>query len=135
MAAGDPDSGLGLTLAGSVQTSWAPKVLDVNIGGESATSIDTSDTGVTSGWRTFIAGMKDAGEMTVTTLFDKVNQPSIGATNETWTLTLPTTGSIAATVAVSGFIQSASHAFPMDDVMASDITIKLSGVPSYTDES
>ena len=134
MAVGDPDTGLGLTLTHAAAT-WTAKVIDLTIGARTMTAVDSSDTGVTSGWRTFIAGAKDAGEITFSTVYEKNAEPPMAGLVEAWTVTFPNTGTTAATFACDGFITSITDTVPLDDLISSDVTIKLSGAPTFTAEA
>jgi predicted secreted protein len=113
----------------------------INIGGPSQTrdSIDISTMDSADDVREFIAGMIDSGEITFTCNYDgsasgtadKLNIAFLAGTAEVWTITIPGPSIFAC----SGFITALGPAIPFDDKITQDVTIKLSGVVTYTDET
>jgi predicted secreted protein len=85
----------------------------------------------------YIAGMSDAGEITFTVNYDgsaagtaNTLQTSFAArTAEVWTIAYPDTSTDAA----SGFITALGKTTPLNDRISQDVTIKLTGVVTYTD--
>ena len=101
-------------------------------------SIDITTMDSADKFREFIAGLADAGELTFTVNYDgsaagtanDLNTAYQAGTSETWTVTFPDTSTW---VAPGGFITSLGHAIPVDDKITQDVTIKLSGKPTFTD--
>lgn len=107
----------------------------LSIPGIEVTTLETSVMGAANSWKTFIAGMKDAGEVTLDLLFlaseaDTLHD-NVGLPNEDWTVTFAD-GSI---FTCSGFIQKVGEENPMDGLIAQSATIKLSGAVAFTPAS
>ena len=127
----DGISGFGVTLSGASTGSIA-QIIGLEIPGMEADDIDVSSGESTGRWREYIAGMKDAGELSLDLLYEEDNfdaiQDSFAGDSEVWTVTLPD----GATFVCSGYIKSNGIAVPMDDKVSQSATLKLSGVPVYT---
>lgn len=125
------ESGFGVTLSGA-SIGAIGNVVDINWPGMSATVIDVTDNDSTNGWREKIAGLKDAGEFTVTVNYTKAKTTTlvggIAGSNEVFTITLPD----GSTFACSGFISALSGPIPMDEAIQQELTITLSGEPTFT---
>jgi len=122
------------TTIGNVTTITGP--------GQARDPIDISTMDSTSKFREFIPGMSDAGEITCELNYDG---SAAGTANELlkgtycgmmstvtdldWTITLPDTSKYSC----NGFVTGLGHAIPFDDKVTQSLTIKLSGVPTYTD--
>ena len=112
-------------------------IISVSIDGQTRDAVDISTMDSTSKFREFISGMADAGEVTVEVNYDgsaagvanSLNTIYQGGTAETWTITMVDTSSFSS----AGFITNLSIAVPFDDKITQSITIKLSGVPTFTD--
>lgn len=112
-------------------------IISVNVGGQTRDPIDKSTMDSTSKFREFISGMADAGELTVEVNYDgaasgvgdSLSTAYQGGTAETWTITFVD----ASTFACSGFITNLGFAAPFEDKISQSITIKLTGVPTFTD--
>lgn len=99
--------------------------------------IDISTMDSTSKFREFIGGMLDAGEITFEINYDgsaagttdALNTLYVATATETMTVTFPDTSLWAAV----GFITALGHAVPFDDKITQSLTVKLTGVPTYTD--
>jgi len=100
--------------------------------GPSCGSIDVTDSSSTNLWREYIAGLKEAGNLTLTLQFNKTLWASLISalgTDDTWTLTL----SDGSTMACSGFLQAGpGFSGALEDGVDSDVTIKLSGAVTFT---
>lgn len=107
------------------------ELLDVNHGGETADMEDTTHQGSTSGWREFLVGLKDGGEVTLTLHFDPdATVPDTGDADQTLTITWPSpaTKKYSATVHVSG---GKNPAAALGTKMVQDVTVKITGVPNW----
>jgi len=134
--ASDGTHGHGSALAGA-SAGTIGNIISVSIDGQTRDAIDKSTMDSTSKFREFISGMADAGEVTVEVNYDgsaagvanSLNTIYQGGTAETWTITMVDTSSFSS----AGFITNLSIAVPFDDKITQSITIKLSGVPTFTD--
>lgn len=96
-------------------------------------TIDTTAHDTTNGWRTYIGGLKDAGEIELEVNYDPAVHDVLMADLDddeprNYKLVFPTTPSVTWTVALilTGFEQEAPH----DDKLSADITFKVSGKPT-----
>lgn len=104
-------------------------VLDI-----SAETIESTVHGSPGGWRTFIGGLKDGGELSMSINYDPALHgtifSAIGVDGVTHRITLPDAG--AAVVTFVGIVTGLSVGAPMDDKLTGDVTIKVSGPPVIT---
>ena len=127
-------SGFGTTLAGSV-TGAIGQVTKISLSGQDVNDIDITTMLSPNGWKEFIAGLKDAKEITLDLLYEGANMDTIlgalGGENENWTITIPD----AATFVCEGYVKALGTQIPMDDKISQSMTIKLSGEPEFTPAS
>jgi len=126
-------SGYGTILAkGAVEIAQL-----TNIGGLDlkADSIDISTHSSADGFREYIPGMKDGGEVPIEGLFDPSDAGQVAAitdigagTSAAYTITFPEGSSIAFT----GFLIGVKSGAPYDDKMSFSGTLKISGKPIFT---
>ena len=131
----DGTHGHGTTLIGG-STGTIANVISISGPNQTRDSIDISTMDSSSKFREFISGMLDAGEITFEVNYDGSAagtgndlNTALTAAAETWTITFPDTS----TWACSGFITALSFGDPYDDKMTQSVTIKFSGVPTFTD--
>jgi hypothetical protein len=104
-------------------------------------SIDVSTMDSTGKQRIFIPGMLDAGESTFELNYDgtgaaTANDLNTERTNtaQTWTVTFDDGGTNAdSSWACKGFITALGHATDYEGKVSQSLTLKFSGVPTYTD--
>jgi len=128
-------SGYGSALAGAT-TDTVGNIISIEVAGQTRDSIDISTMDSTSAHREFVAGLADVGELTATLNYDgssvgigsALNVAFAGGTAELWTVTFPDTSTFAGT----GFITNLSIASPRDDKITQTLSIKLTGVPTFT---
>lgn len=104
----------------------------------SADTIDTTALDTTGGYRTFIAGFKDAGEVSMSGFFDPsdtTGQAALYAAFGTGAVTafsivFPST--MGASWAFDGVVTGFSTGASTSDAVTFDATIKVSGVPALT---
>jgi len=128
-------SGASTTLSGATAGTIGD-VTNITIT-ETMETIDV--TSMDSDYREFIASWKDAGEITFTCNYDgsasgvadALHTAYATATAEAWTVTFPD----SSTFACSGLITSLGTAIPFDDKVTQDVTIKLTGEPTFTDKA
>jgi len=127
-------SGFGTTLSGAV-SGVIVEITRIGIDGMDVPELDVTTMASTSGWREFIAGLKDAGALTLDLLYEKSQFSTmlgiLGGTVEAWTITLPD----SSTFVVDGFLKGLGAEIPMDDKILSSASLKLSGVPEFTASS
>ena len=119
------------TLAGSTTLAvgyWKRLSWD----GPNAGTIDVTDVSSTNNWKEFLAGLKDAGNISISMQFEKVIWgkllTALGVT-ETWTLTLGDGSKVVA----AGFVtQGPGFGGELESGADADVNIKLSGQPVYT---
>lgn len=110
------------------------EVLDVTPPGLSRDAVDATNSGSTDGWREYVAGLKDGGEVSFELNFIP------GGTAETaifaefakdvttnYRITFPN----ADTWIFAGFITGFEPSAPQDDRMTATATFKLSGKPAF----
>lgn len=124
--------GYGTTLSGAT-TGIVVEVTNVSFGDTVTDQIDISNMDSDNSYREFIAGMLDAGEITLTCNYNKTQTAAFRTNQDTkakevWTITLPD----SSTFVCSGFISSVGTPIPFDDKVTQDVTIKLSGKPTFT---
>jgi len=101
-----------------------------NIGGPSMSkeTVDTTSFDNTDGYRSFIVGLKDAGTLTFTLMFDKTVYSTLKAAFEDNTakaieITLPD----ATKLTFNGFVTELPLTVPTEDKVTCDVTVKISG--------
>ncbi len=112
---------------GTIQSITPPKM--------SANSVKTTNLKSTSAFHTYMAGFIDAGEATIKMDFDKtatgaLNTKFIARTLASWKITASDSGS---TIVFDGFIKDLQmFDVPEDDRLTGEMTIKVSGKPTFT---
>ena len=132
----DGITGLATTIAATT-IGTIGLVHSISFDGYKVDVIDTSSASSTSAFKTAAAGLIEPGEMTVEVLYDgavagvqkALDTHFVTQANETFTITFTDTS----TLACSGYISSVSIGAPHDGAVTSSITVKLSGVITYTD--
>lgn len=103
-------------------------VLDIEID-----DLDVSSHSSPGQWREFVAGMKDAGELSMEVNYDPALHgnlwAAVGVTRQ-HKIILPDAG--AAEFAFSGFISGMSAEAPHDDKLSATFTIKVTGAVTLT---
>lgn len=119
--------------AGVTYTSVAD-VTEVSVLDSSADTIDTTAHDTADGWRTFIGGVKDPGELKMSLNYDPAVHGDIfdllGEDGIKHKITLADAG--AAVVTFEGIVTGFSVGAPYDDKMSGEVTIKVSGKPTVT---
>ena len=103
-------------------------------------AIDISTMDSTSKFREFIPGMIDAGEITFEINYDAVDAQTAedldtalsDATPETWTIVFAGVAATYGQWACSGFVTALSFGNSFDDKITQSVTIKFTGVPTYS---
>lgn len=124
-------SGYGATITGSVSGAIG-YLRGISVGGSDVTDIDVSSGDSTSKAREFMPGMIDAGEITLSMVYQEDVADDlldlIGGTAETWTIAFGDGSSFAC----SGYFKSMSIDAPFDGEATATGTIKLTGEPTFT---
>ncbi len=120
--------------AGGTNYTDVADVTEIGVLDISAETIESTVHGSAGGWRTFIGGLKDAGELKMSINYDPAVHGTIlsniakdGVAHE---ITLTDAG--AATVTFDGIITGLSVGAPMDDKLSGEVTIKISGAVTVT---
>lgn len=130
--------GFGVTLAGAT-TGTIGQILSVEISGMKCDFVDTTAADNASSCRTFLPTIIDPGEITFECNHDgsaegtanDLHAAVLAKRVEAWTATFPDTSSWAC----SGFITNFSIKNDVEGKVTSSVTIKCSGVPTYTDHA
>lgn len=98
-------------------------------------TIDTTTHNDTSGYKTFIGGLKESGDVKVPIFFDPANSTHTGVMTTlaagvlvNWKITLPT--SPVTSWSFQGLVTHLGHHYKMKDAIMADLTIKVSGAPT-----
>jgi hypothetical protein len=104
--------------------------------------IDTTNHGSPNGWMQYLPGLKDGGEVTFSILFDPdLNTHGstsgllqwFGATNVLRNFKIVFTDAAPATTwNISGFVSKFTPKSPVEGALTADVTIKVSGQPTFT---
>lgn len=109
-------------------------VTEVGVLDASAETIDTTAHDTPDGWRTFVGGVKDAGELKMNINYDPAVHGTIfdllGEDGVSHKVTLTDSG--AAVVTFDGIVTGFSVGAPYDDKLSGEVTIKVSGKPTVT---
>ena len=113
-------------------------VAEVNsIAGPNATrnQIDVTSLDSTGGYKEYIGGFRDGGEVTLNMNFTKASYGLMQNDFEdndlvSYIIVLPDAS--ATTISFDGFVQNLGFAVPTDDKVTADITIKVSGAVTLT---
>lgn len=102
-------------------------------------AVDATHTASPEKWREFIAGMKDAGEVTVemnfipgSTSIDTILAAFNSDETQNCRITFPI-GSPAATWSFSAIVTGFAPEAPMDGKMSASVTFKLTGKPGFVE--
>lgn len=105
----------------------------------SADTIDTTALDTVGGYRTFVQGWKDGGEVSLEGFFDKDTGQSALLTSfgsgasATYTITFPTGGNTTAgNWSFSGIVTKLSTSAGLEDAVSFAATLKVSGAPTLT---
>ena len=118
---------------GTVFKRDAVSVAEVNsISGPNMTrdTIDVTSLDSTGGYREFIGGFRDGGEVTLNMNFTRNGYDDFlvdfqASTTQSYSIELPDTGTT--TFSFTGIVTSLGTGVPMDDKVTADVTIKISG--------
>lgn len=125
----------GITIAFGT-SAFQAQILGVSITGMERESIDTSHMGTTD-WKTFMpAKLTDPGSLELKIAFDPDDQPPITGAAETITVTWPIQDApgTSANWSAQGFVTEFEVTAELEEKMEADVTVKLSGSVTFTDE-
>jgi len=116
------------------------EVKDITPPQMSKDSIEVTSQDSSNGWREFIPGWKDAGEVTFEGNWLPTNATQDGTTgvlsvfeddsNHNWQIVLPTT--IGLTIAFAGHVTNFEPDLPLEDAAALSVSIKVTGAITIT---
>lgn len=123
-------SGFGTTVQGA-STGPIGMLTKVTIEGAEVAEIDVTTMNALGRWMKFVAGLKDAKEITLEIIYEKVNMgillAAVGGAVENWTVTFPD----GSTYVNSGFIKKVGVASPHNDKITQPVTLRLVGPPTF----
>jgi len=129
-----PISGVGTRLRrwNTVTFAWDSIAYVKSITGPSKTKafIDTTALDTTGGYRTFISGFRDAGQLTLNMLFERdayelMNTDFESDVAQDFQIVLPDDDNTSLTF--SGLVTELPLTIPTDDAITADVTIKITG--------
>jgi len=131
-----PISGVGTVFSRKASGgSYEPIASIKSIAGPTKTrgTIDTTALDTVGGYRTFIAGFRDGGQVTLNMLFERDGYELMNADFEDedevdYKITLPDDDQTS--ISFSGLVTELPLNIPTDDAVTADVTIKVSGVTS-----
>lgn len=99
--------------------------------GNTKDTLETTDLCTIDGFRTFISGLKDAGEISLAmnygqTVWQKLYADYEGVLNGNYAIVLPD----GLTLEFEGLVTACPLEIPMDEKVTSEVTIKISGKPT-----
>lgn len=107
------------------------QVTTITVGGISVNAVETTHLASANAAKEFIGGLIDAGELTLTLNMVKSNYSSLAATlRSTAAFSLVLAGALG-TLSGTGLITSLGIAVPEDDRITNDVTIKITGLPTF----
>lgn len=107
------------------------QITNFNVGGIQISAIETTHLASSNAFKEFLPGLGDGGELSFTINYIKAQMTSLYALARTvsaFTLTL----SDGSTLTGSGFFTSLGLAAPEDDRITQDVTVKITGKPTFT---
>lgn len=123
-------SGFGTRLSGA-STGAIGMITKVNINGVEVDMLQVTTMNSPGRYRQFIAGLKDAKDMTLELVYQKDNMAVLlaaqGAPNELWTVTFPD----GSTYVQLGFFKKLGTAIPFDDKITQSASLQFSGSPTF----
>ena len=98
--------------------------------------IDVTSLDSTGGYKEFIGGFRDGGEVTLNMNFTKATyglmQNDFENDDNSIAYTVVLSDATATTIGFSGFVQSLGFAVPTEDKVTADVTIKVTGPVTIT---
>ncbi|MCB1516127.1 MAG: hypothetical protein KDJ19_00715 [Hyphomicrobiaceae bacterium] len=140
MAASNADTGYGVDLLKETATpgtyaSFGAEVISINPPNLSRTSIERTHALSPNNAKEYFGGMIEGGEVGLTVAYIPSDSDAvyaeIGAATANWQILFDT--SIAWNFA--GFVTNYAPQAPIDDRMTANVTIKITGLPTLSDES
>lgn len=138
----DPNGGTAYTSIGQVTDIGGPSA---SRGDVDVTDHDNAVSNGGAGWREFVQGVPDAGDLTFGVNFDPINKTAHGQTGGTGVLSdFENTGALATWLLelhtqsgtleweFSGYLNGASFDSPVEGTHTGEMTVKISGKPTLT---
>lgn len=124
------DTGFGTTL--TIDASAVAEIISFSGPNITVNAVDATHMESTEEWKEFIAGLKDAGELTLGINYEGGQYAALLALIDgeahTAVVTFPDTSTVEVEVLVTGL----SAEVPIDDRMTCEITLKITGAPDFT---
>jgi predicted secreted protein len=134
MSDGQHGHGSSLSIGGTT----VGNIMSVSGPSEARDPIEISTMDSATKFREFIPGMLDAGEITMEINYDGADggtandlDTMLRATNTNYSVVV--TFDDTSTFTSVGFVTALGHAIPYDDKISQSVSVKLTGVPTFTD--
>lgn len=108
-------------------------VTSIDVLDASAETLDVTAHDSPNGWREFVGGLKDGGELSMELNYDPAAHGTIFSSlgeEQNMKITLPDSG--AAEVTFAGIVTGMSAAAPFDDKLSATVTVKVNGAVTIT---
>ena len=130
-------SSAGITLEFGTTDGFDADIVAVNGYNTQRTSIDVSHLNSPNQWKEFLAGMKDAGEISIDVHHDAnidIDETLYDLETDALTLTFPLKAGQTnpATFECQAFCSGYQMNGPLDDRIAATVSFKLTGQPTFT---
>lgn len=121
----------------ATSTGEVSQVRSISGPGAEMDDVDTTTMDSSSGFKTFVAGLGDGGDVTLDLIYDPtatvhkvLHRQMTGRTTRRYTVYHGS--STGDTDVFVGYVKGMNREIPMDDVISCEVTIKVTGLPGYT---
>ena len=121
----------------TTSTGEIGQVRNISGPGTEFADIDTTCMDSSSNYRTFVAGLGDPGEVTISLVYDPTMSSHLkladAANNlETRSFTVYQGSTSGDSDAFEAHVKGISREIPYDDLITADLTLKVTGIPGWT---
>ena len=126
-----------LTVTTTTGAAEIGQIRNISGPGVTATDVDTTTMDSSTNYRTFSAGLLDAGEVTFGTVYDPTatshkRLAEYMNNRAEKTFIVYHGSSTGESDTFLAYVKGMSREIPMDDVITCDFTLKVNGIPGYT---
>jgi predicted secreted protein len=118
------------------------EIRDITGPSMSKDAIEVTNQDSSNGWREYIPGLKDAGEVSVSANWIPIDETQDGTDGllskftdddmHNFQIIVPSDGTATTTIAISAVVTSFSPTLPLDAQGQLDFTLKISGKPTFS---